>query len=108
MKSARAAAATVDRCLTDSERRVDAESLAVYETLWNRDVAPRAESRLTLTELLYLAPNERYDRLMRDLRETDDDILAKANRGEKAGMARLLHLDDLPLLAKYARERFGG
>jgi len=44
---------------------------------------------------------------MRDLQETDDDILAKANRGEKAGMARLLHLDDVPLLAKYARERFG-
>jgi digeranylgeranylglycerophospholipid reductase len=108
MKSARAAAATVDRCLTDSERRVDAESLAVYETLWHRDVAPRARSRLALTELLYLAPNERYDRLMRDLQETDDDVLAKANRGEKAGMARLLHLDDLPLLAKYARERFGG
>ena len=106
MKSARAAAATVDRCLTDSERRTDAESLAVYETLWHRDVAPRARSRLALTELLYLAPNERYDRLMRDLQETDDDILAKANRGEKAGMARLLHLDDVPLLAKYARERF--
>jgi len=106
MKSARAAAATVDRCLTDSERRTDAESLAVYETLWHRDVAPRAKSRLALTELLYLAPNERYDRLLRDLQETDDDILAKANRGEKAGMARLLHLDDVPLLAKYARERF--
>ncbi|SDE91838.1 digeranylgeranylglycerophospholipid reductase [Halorubrum xinjiangense] len=106
MKSARAAAATVDRCLTDSERRIDAESLAVYETLWHRDVAPRAASRLALTELLYLAPNERYDRLMRDLQRTDDDILAKANRGEKAGMARLLHLDDVPLLAKYARERF--
>ena len=107
MKSARAAAATVDRCLTDSERRLDAESLAVYETLWHRDVAPRAESRLALTELLYLAPNERYDRLLRDLQETDDDILAKANRGEKAGMARLLHLGDIPLLAEYARERFG-
>src|SRR6056297_2144480 len=106
MKSARAAAATVDRCLTDSERRTDAESLAVYETLWHRDVAPRAKSRLALTELLYLAPNERYDRLLRELQETDDDILAKANRGEKAGMARLLHLDDVPLLAKYARERF--
>ena len=105
MKSARAAAATVDRCLTDSERRIDAESLAVYETLWHRDVAPRAKSRLALTELLYLAPNERYDRLLRDLQETDDDILAKANRGEKAGMARLLHLNDVPLLAKYARER---
>ena len=105
MKSARAAAATVDRCLTDSERRIDAESLAVYETLWHRDVAPRAKSRLALTELLYLAPNERYDRLLRDLQATDDDILAKANRGEKAGMARLLHLDDVPLLAKYARER---
>ncbi|TKX76548.1 NAD(P)/FAD-dependent oxidoreductase, partial [Halorubrum sp. SD626R] len=65
MKSARAAAATVDRCLTDSERRLDAESLAVYERLWHRDVAPRMKARLMLTRLLYLAPNERYDRFMR-------------------------------------------
>ncbi|SFR39222.1 MULTISPECIES: digeranylgeranylglycerophospholipid reductase [Halorubrum] len=105
MKSARAAAATVDRCLTDSERRVDAESLAVYERLWHRDVAPRMRSRLMLTRLLYLAPNERYDRLMRDLRQADENTLEKANRGDKTAMAKLLHLDDVPLLAKFARER---
>ncbi|ELZ36956.1 FAD dependent oxidoreductase [Halorubrum saccharovorum DSM 1137] len=105
MKSARAAAATVDRCLTDSERRLDAESLAVYERLWHRDVAPRMKSRLMLTRLLYLAPNERYDRFMRDLRRADENTLEKANRGEKASMAKLLHLDDVPLLAKFAREQ---
>ncbi|GAA0719461.1 digeranylgeranylglycerophospholipid reductase [Halorubrum trapanicum] len=106
MKSARAAAATVDRCLTDSERRLDAESLAVYERLWHRDVAPRMKARLMLTRLLYLAPNERYDRFMRDLRQADENTLEEANRGKKASMAKLLHLSDLPLLAKFARERF--
>ncbi|WP_144919988.1 digeranylgeranylglycerophospholipid reductase [Halorubrum salsamenti] len=105
MKSARAAAATVDRCLTDSERRLDADSLAVYERLWHRDVAPRMKSRLMLTRLLYLAPNERYDRFMRDLRRADENTLEKANQGEKAAMAKLLHLDDVPLLAKFAREQ---
>ncbi|MFC6753562.1 digeranylgeranylglycerophospholipid reductase [Halorubrum tibetense] len=105
MKSARAAAATIDRCLTDADRPTDAESLALYDQLWHEEVAPRMNARLLLTELLYLAPNERYDRLMRDLRRTDDDTLAKANRGEKRAMAKLIHLDDLPLLAKYARER---
>jgi digeranylgeranylglycerophospholipid reductase len=107
MKSARAAAATIDRCLTDSKRRLDAESLAVYERLWHRDVAPRMRARLMLTRLLYLAPNERYDRFMEDLRRTDDNTLEKANQGDKSAMAKLLHLDDLPLLAKFARERFG-
>jgi len=107
MKSARAAAATVDRCLTDSKRRLDAESLAVYERLWHRDVAPRMKSRLMLTRLLYLAPNERYDRFMRDLRKTEENTLEKANQGEKASMAKLLHLDDIPLLAKFAREQLG-
>ena len=107
MKSARAAAATIDRCLTDSERRLDAESLAVYERLWHRDVAPRMRARLMLTRLLYLAPNERYDRFMEDLRRTDDNTLEKANQGDKAAMAKLLHVDDLPLLAKFARERWG-
>jgi len=105
MKSARAAAATIDRCLTDADRPTDADSLALYDQLWHEEVAPRMNARLLLTELLYLAPNERYDRLMRDLRRTDDDTLAKANRGEKRAMAKLIHLDDLPLLAKYARER---
>ena len=105
MKSARAAAATIDRCLTDADRPTDADSLALYDQLWHEEVAPRMNARLLLTELLYLAPNERYDRLMRDLRQTDDDTLAKANRGEKRAMAKLIHLDDLPLLAKYARER---
>ncbi|WP_435073095.1 digeranylgeranylglycerophospholipid reductase [Halorubrum sp. HHNYT27] len=107
MKSARAAAATIDRCLTDSERCVDAESLAVYKRLWHRDVAPRMRARLMLTRLLYLAPNERYDRFMEDLRRTDDNTLEKANQGDKSAMAKLLHFDDLPLLAKFARERLG-
>jgi digeranylgeranylglycerophospholipid reductase len=107
MKSARAAAATVDRCLTDSERRLDAESLAVYERLWHRDVAPRMKARLMLTRLLYLAPNERYDQFMRDLRRAEENTLEKANQGEKASMAKLLHLSDIPLLAKFAREQLG-
>ncbi|MDZ5813099.1 NAD(P)/FAD-dependent oxidoreductase, partial [Halorubrum sp. AD140] len=41
------------------------------------------------------------------LRRTDDNILEEANQGDKAAMTKLLHLDDLPLLAKFARERFG-
>ena len=107
MKSARAAAATVDRCLTDSKRRLDAESLAVYKRLWHRYVAPRMKSRLMLTRLLYLAPNERYDRFMRDLQKTEENTLEKANSGEKSSMAKLLHLDDIPLLAKFARAQLG-
>ncbi|WP_418281315.1 digeranylgeranylglycerophospholipid reductase [Halorubrum sp. DTA98] len=107
MKSARAAAVTIDRCLTDAARPTDAESLAIYDQLWHEEVAPRMRARLMLTEMLYLAPNERYDRLMRDLRTTDDDVLAKVNEGNKRAMRRLIHLSDLPLLAEFARERLG-
>ncbi|MWV65084.1 FAD-binding protein [Halorubrum sp. JWXQ-INN 858] len=106
MKSARAAAVTIDQCLTDSGRPTDADSLATYDRLWHEEVAPRMRARLMLTEMLYLAPNERYDRFMRDLQTTDDDTLALANEGHKRAMAKLLHLSDLPLLAKYAREHF--
>jgi digeranylgeranylglycerophospholipid reductase len=105
MKSARAAAMTIDRCLTDADQPTDAESLALYDQLWHEDVAPRMNSRLLLTELLYLAPNERYDRLMQDLRRTDDDTLAAVNQGDKRAMAKVIHLDDLPLLGKYLRKR---
>ena len=104
MKSARAAAVTVDQCLTDSEQPTDADSLATYEQLWHERVAPRMKKRLMLTELLYLAPNERYDRFMRDLQSTDDEVLAEVNRGNKRAMAKLIRLTDAPLLARYARE----
>jgi digeranylgeranylglycerophospholipid reductase len=61
--------------------------------------------RLLMTELLYLAPNKRYDLLMRDLAEADENTLAKANAGNLKAMRDLLRLRDVPLLAKFARER---
>ena len=105
MKSARAAAITVDAALTPDSRDTSAEKMSVYDELWHTEVAPRSRARLTLTELLYLVPNERYDQLMADLRAADDDVLQRANAGDKLAMARLLHLDDVPTLVKYARQR---
>ncbi|MFB6159564.1 MAG: digeranylgeranylglycerophospholipid reductase [Haloferacaceae archaeon] len=107
MQSGRAAAVTVDHCLTPTEPDTSAENVAVYDDLWHRDVAPRMRARLLMTELLYFAPNERYDRLLRDLDRLDDDTLQRANEGDKLAIAKLLHLDDAPLLAEFARHRLG-
>jgi digeranylgeranylglycerophospholipid reductase len=104
MQSARAAAITADACLT-GERDTSADAMSVYADLWHERVAPKMRSRLLLTQLLYLAPNDRYDTLMRDLTRLDDDTLAMANEGGKRAMFRLLHASDLPLLARFARER---
>jgi digeranylgeranylglycerophospholipid reductase len=62
-------------------------------------------TRLLMTELLYLAPNRRYDRLMRDLNRADADTLNAVNNGSIAAMLRLFHLDDVELLRRFARER---
>ncbi|MHC3438388.1 digeranylgeranylglycerophospholipid reductase [Natrialbaceae archaeon A-gly3] len=105
MKSARAAAATVDACLDKGVEDTSAEQMALYNKLWHRDVAPEMDARLLMTELLYLAPNDRYDRLMADLRRLEDDTLAKANQGNKRAIAKLLHVEDLPLLARLAADR---
>ncbi|SFS41556.1 digeranylgeranylglycerophospholipid reductase [Halostagnicola kamekurae] len=105
MRSGRAAATTADACLKHGGLEPTAENLEVYETLWHRDVAPNMDSRLLMTELLYLASNERYDRLMADLSRLDDDTLARANKGDKRAILRLLEPGDLPLLAKFARQR---
>jgi digeranylgeranylglycerophospholipid reductase len=107
MRSARAAAVTVDHCLTPNEPDTSAENVSLYDELWHREVAPNMDSRLMLTELLYLAPNERYDRLLRDLNRLDRDTLSKANNGDKLAIARLLHLEDLPMLVDFAKRRFG-
>ncbi|MFB6354340.1 MAG: digeranylgeranylglycerophospholipid reductase [Halobacteriales archaeon] len=108
MRSGRAAAIAADHCLTPAEPDTSAENLAVYDALWHRDVAPNVDSRLLLTELLYLASNDRYDRFMRDLNAADRDTLARANDGDRRAMLSLLHLSDLPMLAKLARRRLAG
>jgi digeranylgeranylglycerophospholipid reductase len=105
MQSGRAAAVTADRCLMGSD--VSAEAMSVYDDLWHTRVAPNMRTRLTMTRLLYLAKNERYDRLIGDLNSLDDATLSAANGGGVRALARLVHLDDLPLLARFVRERFG-
>jgi digeranylgeranylglycerophospholipid reductase len=63
------------------------------------------KSRLLLTEVLYLAPNDRYDTLMRDLSRLDDETLARANDGDTRAIVKLLHLGDIPELGKWAQRR---
>lgn len=105
MRSGRAAATTVDACLKHGEIEPTAENLEVYETLWHRDVAPNMDSRLLMTELLYLASNDRYDQLMASLSSLGEDTLSKANKGSKRAILQLLSPSDIPLLAKFARDR---
>ncbi len=107
MKSGRAAAAAADSCLKHGDLTPTAENLDVYETLWHRDVAPNMRARLLMTKLLYLAPDERYDRMMADLNRLNGDTLSKANDGNPAAISKLLHLEDLPMLGKFARQEFG-
>ena len=105
MQSGRAAAATADSVLKHDSVEPTAETLKVYDTLWHRDVAPNAKSRLLMTQLLYLAPNDRYDKLMQDLQRLDDDTLAEANKGNVRAIADLIELEDAPLLARFAKQQ---
>jgi len=104
MKSARAAAVTVDACLT-GERDTSAEAMDIYDQRWHTHVAPKMKTRLLMTELLYLVPNDRYDTLMRDLQRSDKDTLAAVNSGDRLAISKMLHLSDLPTLARFARRR---
>ena len=105
MKSGRAAAITADRCFMASDRDTSAERVAVYDELWHSEVAPQMRTRLLMTQLLYLAPNERYDTLMRDLTRVDADALSAANAGSTRAITKLLHAGDFPLLARFVKER---
>ena len=107
MKSARAAAIVVDHCLTLSEPDTSAERMALYDELWHEEVAPDMDSRLLMTKLLYLASNDRYDRLMRDLGRLPQETLAKANAGNRRAISKLLHVTDLPMLAKFGKQQLG-
>ncbi len=103
MKSARAAAVTADECLTPDTPDTSAEAMSVYDDRWHAQVAPNARSRLLMTNLLYMADNARYDRFMQDMRRLGKETLAKANAGRKRAIMKLLHLNDIPTLARLAR-----
>lgn len=107
MKSGRAAAITVDHCLSPKSPDTSAENIAVYEELWHRDVAPGMDARLLMTELMYFAPSARFDRLLRDLDRLDDETLSKVNQGNTLAIAKLLHVRDIPLLLRFAKHRLG-
>jgi digeranylgeranylglycerophospholipid reductase len=109
MKSARAAAITVDYCLTPRHREPDtsAETMSLYDELWHDRVAPKMKTRLLMTELLYMADNERYDDLMRTLQRADADTLEAANAGSKRAILKLLQAGDVPTLGKLARRKLG-
>ena len=105
MESARAAAITADRCLMGSETDTSAEAMSIYDDLWHARVAPNMRTRLTMTQLLYLAPNDRYDRLMDDLNAMEATTLSGANDGSVRSLTKLAHVDDVPLLARFAKQR---
>ncbi|WP_302080197.1 digeranylgeranylglycerophospholipid reductase [Salinibaculum rarum] len=105
MKSARAAAVTADACLTPEARDTSADRMELYGDLWHQNVAPKARTRLLMTELLYLAPNERYDQLMADLERLGEDALVAINNGDLVAFRKLLHVSDLPILTDFVRDR---
>jgi digeranylgeranylglycerophospholipid reductase len=105
MKSARAAAITADSALTPTDPDTSAAMMETYDDLWHSEVAPKARMRLLMTELLYLAPNDRYDQLMADLRQADGDALSEINGGNPLAFRKLLHLEDLPMLAEFAQNK---
>jgi digeranylgeranylglycerophospholipid reductase len=105
MESARAAAVTADRCMMGTERDTSADALSIYDDLWHQRVAPNMRTRLTMTQLLYLASNERYDKLMQDLQSADVDTLSGANEGGWRSLLQFIHASDVPLLARFAKQR---
>jgi digeranylgeranylglycerophospholipid reductase len=105
MHSGRAAATTADYCLMNDEQDTSAERMAVYDKLWHKNVAPTAQKRYHMTQLLYRASNERYDTLIQDMHQVDSDTLAQANSGSVSAIVNLLHSSDTPLLAQYARDQ---
>ncbi|EMA54798.1 MULTISPECIES: digeranylgeranylglycerophospholipid reductase [Halococcus] len=103
MRSGRAAAVTADRCFTGGID-TSADEMTIYDTLWHRNVAPKASMRLLMAHLLYYAPTERYNRFIRDLRRLSDDTLSAANGGNPLALAKLFHPGDISLLRKFAAE----
>ncbi len=107
MQSGRMAAAATDSCLKHGNVEPTAENLEVYDSLWHKKVAPNVRKRQLMTRLLYLADNDRYDEFMADLERLDEETLTRANNGSPLAIRKLLSANDVPLLARFARQQLG-
>ncbi|WP_435332946.1 digeranylgeranylglycerophospholipid reductase [Haloarchaeobius sp. TZWWS8] len=108
MRSGRAAATTADRVLTHSEQDTSAHQMSIYDMLWHSRVAPRAKSRLFMTELLYRGSNERYDELLRDIAATPEEVLQKANKSNKLALLKLIKTEDVSVFAETLKDWYLG
>ena len=61
-----------------------------------------------MTQLLYRGTNERYDKLVRDLNSIGGDTLQRANDGDIGAILRIIKPEDIPVVARYAKEQFFG
>lgn len=102
MRSARYAATTADKCIIEGD--ASAANMATYDSLWHDHVAPRSTAKLLMAELIYLAPNERYDAFIRALNDADEDTLRKANDGSVRAIATFLKAGDVPLMLRFAKQ----
>jgi digeranylgeranylglycerophospholipid reductase len=108
LQSGRAAAITADNCLMAGLDDTSAEAMSTYDRLWHETVAPNVKKRLHMTQLLYRGTNERYDKLVRDLNSIGGDTLQRANGGDIRALLRILKPEDVPVIARYAKEQFFG
>ncbi|WP_416841328.1 digeranylgeranylglycerophospholipid reductase [Haloferax sp. DFSO52] len=100
MKSGRAAAITADNCFIANEVDTSAASLSAYDDRWHTEVAPKMRIRLLISHILYSAPNDRLDTFIRDLGRIDADELESADSGSIRSLSKLVHLRDIPLIAR--------
>ena len=105
LRSARAAAKTVDECLSADPLDTSAAALSAYDERWHEEVAPDAKTRLRAARFVHRMSDDRADTLLGDLDRLGYEMLTGASKGDKRAMAKLLHLGDLPLLARVALGR---
>ncbi|MDY6779082.1 MAG: hypothetical protein SV760_00735, partial [Halobacteria archaeon] len=101
MKSGRAAAVTVDEALTPDDPDTSAEALGKYEERWDEEVGPERDSRMMVTELMYLMSNERYDAFVEQMDRMDTEALRRLNEGDKATILRMMSVRDIGLIGRW-------
>lgn len=103
MASGRAAAEAIQEVLT-GDRDV-AEAAAVYASNWWDRVAPDRARRIRLGELTYGHSGDRYNRLMKRLREMGDGGLERLERADPRALARVAEPGDLGDILRFGLGR---
>ena len=107
MKSGNLAGITALEALGQDPVDTSEEMMEKYDERWWKEIGENRWERNFMTHMMYRMENDRYDRLIQDMKNADQDALSELNNGNLVEGLRLMETKDIPTILEVGKDRIG-